>query len=67
VLVTGYDILFFWVARMMMFGLYAMRDKAPDDVSGSVPFRVVALHGMSVTSSASDLPAATQPGASPAS
>jgi len=25
VLVTGYDILFFWVARMMMFGLYAMR------------------------------------------
>jgi valyl-tRNA synthetase len=23
VLVTGYDILFFWVARMMMFGLYA--------------------------------------------
>ena len=26
VLVTGYDILFFWVARMMMFGLYAMSD-----------------------------------------
>ena len=37
VLVTGYDILFFWVARMMMFGLYAMRDKAPAD---AVPFRV---------------------------
>jgi valyl-tRNA synthetase len=43
VLVTGYDILFFWVARMMMMGLYAMRDKAPDD---AVPFRVVALHGL---------------------
>ena len=43
VLVTGYDILFFWVARMMMFGLYAMRDKAPED---AVPFRVVALHGL---------------------
>jgi valyl-tRNA synthetase len=43
VLVTGYDILFFWVARMMMFGLYAMRDKAPQD---AVPFRVVALHGL---------------------
>ena len=43
VLVTGYDILFFWVARMMMFGLYAMRDKAPDD---AVPFRVVVLHGL---------------------
>ncbi len=42
-LVTGYDILFFWVARMMMFGLYAMRDKAPDD---AVPFRVVVLHGL---------------------
>ena len=38
VLVTGYDILFFWVARMMMFGLYAM-----DDVQ---PFNVVNLHGM---------------------
>ncbi len=29
VLVTGYDILFFWVARMMMFGLYAMADRGP--------------------------------------
>jgi valyl-tRNA synthetase len=38
VLVTGYDILFFWVARMMMFGLYAM--------GGKQPFDVVALHGM---------------------
>ncbi|MEZ0077500.1 valine--tRNA ligase [Planotetraspora sp. GP83] len=38
VLVTGYDILFFWVARMMMFGLYAM--------DGEPPFRTVALHGM---------------------
>ena len=43
VLVTGYDILFFWVARMMMLGLYAMRDKDPAD---AVPFRVVALHGL---------------------
>jgi valyl-tRNA synthetase len=38
VLVTGYDILFFWVARMMMFGLYAM--------DGVQPFKVIALHGM---------------------
>jgi len=43
VLVTGYDILFFWVVRMMMFGLYAMRDKPPAE---AVPFRVVALHGL---------------------
>jgi valyl-tRNA synthetase len=46
VLITGYDILFFWVARMMMFGLYAMRDARPQDVFGSVPFRMVALHGL---------------------
>ena len=39
VLVTGYDILFFWVARMMMFGLYAMDGAAQ-------PFDVIALHGM---------------------
>jgi valyl-tRNA synthetase len=43
VLVTGYDILFFWVARMMMFGLYAMRDTEP---ANAMPFRVVALHGL---------------------
>jgi valyl-tRNA synthetase len=43
VLVTGYDILFFWVARMMMFGLYARADQLPAD---AVPFRTVALHGM---------------------
>jgi len=43
VLVTGYDILFFWVVRMMMFGLYAMRERPPAD---AVPFRVVALHGL---------------------
>jgi valyl-tRNA synthetase len=43
VLVTGYDILFFWVARMMMFGLYAMKDQGEER---AVPFRVIALHGM---------------------
>jgi valyl-tRNA synthetase len=43
VLVTGYDILFFWVARMMMFGLYAMSGADPQ---AAVPFRTVALHGL---------------------
>ncbi|NDE96200.1 MAG: valine--tRNA ligase, partial [Actinobacteria bacterium] len=38
VLVTGYDILFFWVARMMIFGLFAM--------DGRQPFDVIALHGL---------------------
>jgi len=43
VLVTGYDILFFWVARMMMFGTYAMKDLGAADC---VPFRKVFLHGL---------------------
>ena len=43
VLVTAYDILFFWVARMMMFGLYVMSDREP---SQAVPFRDIALHGL---------------------
>ena len=38
VLVTGYDILFFWVARMMLFGLFAM--------DGVQPFHTIALHGL---------------------
>ena len=37
VLVTGFDIIFFWVARMLMFGLKFM---------GEVPFRTVYLHGL---------------------
>ena len=37
VLETGYDILFFWVARMMMMGLHFMK---------KVPFRTVYLHTM---------------------
>ena len=36
-LVTGFDILFFWVARMMMMGIYVMKD---------VPFRDVYLHAL---------------------
>jgi len=36
-LITGFDILFFWVARMMMMGLYTMND---------VPFRDVYLHAL---------------------
>jgi valyl-tRNA synthetase len=37
VLVTGFDIIFFWVARMMMLGLHVM---------GDVPFRTVLIHGL---------------------
>ncbi|SHK98746.1 valine--tRNA ligase [Actinacidiphila paucisporea] len=38
VLLTGHDIIFFWVARMMMFGLYAM--------DGVPPFHTIALTGL---------------------
>jgi valyl-tRNA synthetase len=37
VMETGHDILFFWVARMMMLGLHLMKD---------VPFGIVYLHAM---------------------
>ncbi len=37
VMETGHDIIFFWVARMMMFGLHFM---------GKVPFKTVYLHAM---------------------
>jgi valyl-tRNA synthetase len=39
----GYDIMFFWCARMIMFGLYNMREHGPE---GSVPFRNVLFHGL---------------------
>ena len=34
---TGYDIIFFWVARMIMLSLYNMRDFA----GGDIPFETV--------------------------
>ena len=49
VLVTGYDILFFWVARMVMFGTFVSDD---DAITGNgrrgpqVPFTNVFLHGL---------------------
>ncbi len=37
ILVTGFDIIFFWVARMMMMGLHFMKE---------VPFHTVYIHGL---------------------
>jgi valyl-tRNA synthetase len=37
VLVTGFDIIFFWVARMMMMGMHFMKD---------VPFKTVYIHAL---------------------
>ena len=36
-MITGFDILFFWVARMMMMGI---------ELTGDVPFRQVHMHGL---------------------
>ena len=38
VLVTGFDIIFFWVSRMMMMGMYAM--------DGEIPFHKIYMHGL---------------------
>ena len=49
VLVTGYDILFFWVARMVMFGTFVSRDDAITSAGSrppQVPFENVFLHGL---------------------
>jgi valyl-tRNA synthetase len=42
-LVTGFDIIFFWVARMMMMGLYVMKDRP---VQQQIPFQKVYMHAL---------------------
>jgi valyl-tRNA synthetase len=51
VLVTGFDILFFWVARMIMLGCWfagdvPMPDGSPRSLADSVPFREVYIHAL---------------------
>ena len=47
VLVTGFDIIFFWVARMMMMGLHFMEKERPAAPSDQwVPFRHVYIHAL---------------------
>ncbi len=50
-LVTGFDILFFWVARMIMFGCHFMLDEpmadgTPRTLADAVPFREVYIHAL---------------------
>ena len=50
-LVTGFDILFFWVARMIMFGCWFSRDVplpdgSPRPLAESVPYREVYIHAL---------------------
>jgi len=51
VLICGFDILFFWVARMIMFGCWFSRDVpmpdgSPRPLAESVPYREVYIHGL---------------------
>ncbi len=51
VLVTGFDILFFWVARMIMLGCWfaqdvPLADGSPRSLADSVPFREVYIHAL---------------------
>jgi len=43
-LITGFDIIFFWVARMIMAGMYCMHDVLPS--GDSHPFNTVFIHGL---------------------
>jgi valyl-tRNA synthetase len=50
-LVTGFDILFFWVARMIMLGCWfagdvPMPDGSPRSLADSVPFKDVYIHAL---------------------
>ena len=50
-LVTGFDILFFWVARMIMLGTHfmldvPMPDGSPRTLADAVPFREVYIHAL---------------------
>ncbi|NYF88091.1 valine--tRNA ligase [Tunturiibacter empetritectus] len=50
-LVTGFDILFFWVARMIMLGTHfmldvPMPDGSPRSLENAVPFKAVYIHGL---------------------
>jgi valyl-tRNA synthetase len=50
-LITGFDILFFWVARMIMFGCWFSKDVplpdgSPRSLADSVPFREVYIHAL---------------------
>ncbi|MCW3838015.1 valine--tRNA ligase [Sphingomonas canadensis] len=46
VLISGFDILFFWDARMMMQGIHFMGEQGKRPLPESVPFKTLYLHGL---------------------
>jgi valyl-tRNA synthetase len=46
VMETGYDILRWWVARMVMLGIYVQKKNGVEDLSKQIPFQNIVLHGL---------------------
>lgn len=46
VMETGYDILRWWVARMVMLGIYIQKKNGEKKLEKQIPFQNIALHGL---------------------
>jgi valyl-tRNA synthetase len=46
VMETGYDILRWWVARMVMLGIYIQKKQGIEEIEKQIPFRNIVLHGL---------------------
>ena len=46
VMETGYDILRWWVARMVMLGIYIQKKERVKDIKKQIPFENIVLHGL---------------------
>jgi valyl-tRNA synthetase len=46
VMETGYDILRWWVARMVMLGIYIQQKLGVEELSKQIPFQNIVLHGL---------------------
>ena len=46
VMETGYDILRWWVARMVMLGIYIQKKQGVGEIEKQIPFQNIVLHGL---------------------
>ncbi|MGA2911789.1 MAG: valine--tRNA ligase [Candidatus Levyibacteriota bacterium] len=46
VMETGYDILRWWVARMVMLGIYIQKKNGVEELAKQIPFQNIVLHGL---------------------